>query len=178
MNSQKITKVNLEKIWNVACGTWKTKIENYAKRNVFGNDVELSAAEIDEMFAAANKDQIKVLLKFFKREKSIMERITSYEAACKELGLDAKTPRSAFERICIMIKAINQGWVPDWKNHSQAKWYNWYEADRNGVPSVCACAYGYSIWDSPSALYIKNQELARHIQKIADKDYKEYLQII
>jgi hypothetical protein len=61
-NMNKIKKSDLGKIHNVACSTWKSKLETYAQRNPFGDSIELSDSEIDEMFAAATSSQVPVLV--------------------------------------------------------------------------------------------------------------------
>lgn len=175
MNTQKISKENLKSIWDVACPTWKEKLASYASRNTWENYVELSGDEVNEMFEASDVPQTKILLKFLKKEISdITQRVTSYETACKELGVEALV-RSPFEKLSIIIKALNQGWKPDWKNKSEYKYYNYYEADSNGNPVFCGCRCGYTTWYYPSALYYKNRELALYGQKIADNEYKNYL---
>jgi len=65
MDTITVTKKELEKIHNVACPNWKLKIESYANRNVFGNDVELTKKEVEAMFKASDKNQTKVLESIF-----------------------------------------------------------------------------------------------------------------
>jgi len=71
-----VTKKELGKIYEVACTTWKAKIQDLTLRNPFGADIELSQTEIDEMFKAATKDQIPTLESIFgKQEKIDFDRI-------------------------------------------------------------------------------------------------------
>jgi hypothetical protein len=76
-NMNKVNKSDLGKIHNVACDTWKSKLEKYAQRNPFGDSIELSDSEIDEMFAAATSSQIPVLVSILgeRREKIDWNRI-------------------------------------------------------------------------------------------------------
>jgi hypothetical protein len=69
MDTITVTKKELEKIHNVACPDWKFKIESYANRNIFGNDVELTKKEVEEMFTASDKNQTKVLESIFGEQK-------------------------------------------------------------------------------------------------------------
>jgi hypothetical protein len=69
MDTITVTKKELEKIHNVACPDWKLKIESYANRNIFGNDVELTKKEVKEMFTASDKNQTKVLESIFGEQK-------------------------------------------------------------------------------------------------------------
>jgi hypothetical protein len=61
-NMNKVKRSGLRKIHNVACSTWKSKLETYAQRNPFGDSIELSDSEIDEMFDAATSSQVPVLV--------------------------------------------------------------------------------------------------------------------
>lgn len=62
------------------------------------------------------------------------KKITSYEVACKALGLkpvsdavftafgeDAKT-MAAYHKLCVITRAINEGWQPDWSNRKEEKY--------------------------------------------------------
>jgi hypothetical protein len=76
-NMNKVNKSDLGKIHKVACDTWKSKLEKYAQRNPFGDSIELSDSEIDEMFAATTTSQIPVLVSILgeRREKIDWEKI-------------------------------------------------------------------------------------------------------
>jgi hypothetical protein len=63
-----IKKSDLKKIYDVACLTWQGKIEKLATRNPFGDDVELTQSEIDEMFKAADSTQTRVLEEVFGKQ--------------------------------------------------------------------------------------------------------------
>lgn len=63
-----VKKSDLKKIYDVACLTWQGKIEKLATRNPFGDDVELTQSEIDEMFKAADSSQTKVLEEVFGKQ--------------------------------------------------------------------------------------------------------------
>ena len=41
-NMNKVKKSDLGKIHNVACSTWKSRLETYAQRNPFDDSIELS----------------------------------------------------------------------------------------------------------------------------------------
>ena len=32
----------------------------------------------------------------------------------------------AYKKLKVVAKAINQGWVPDWDNKNQSKWWPWF----------------------------------------------------
>ena len=174
MNKQTITRENLGEIAAIACQSWKSKLEEYARRNPYGSTIEFTDSEVDEMFNAADLNQKPTLLKFFKQQKGITERVTCYTTACQELGITPDSKASGYERLKTIIKALNQGWFPNWENDNEYKWYNWFKSVK-GVPSFIDCDCVYSGWGCPSALYFKTEALARHCAKIAEKEYQEYL---
>lgn len=180
MNKQIITRENLQKIHAVACTNWKTKLESYATRNPFGTDIELTQAEVDEMFKASDENQTKILKKFFTIPVDVRDKIKSFLDACKYLGINPKSVYSsedskndiAFKKLKIIIKALNEGWYPDWENENEYKWVNYFKM--KGGFSCWATTYFNTGTRVPSALCLKNQELALHAVKIALKEYEEY----
>jgi hypothetical protein len=64
-NMNTISRTDLGKIHNIACSTWKKKIENLGSRNPFSLTVELTQSEVDEMFKAATPDQRPTLVNIF-----------------------------------------------------------------------------------------------------------------
>lgn len=179
--SQTIAKTNLKAIHDIACSSWKTKIEGYAKRNLFDSEIELSQDEIDEMYNASDAKQKKVLDKFFTRPKSIMDSVNSFEDACKVLDIDKEdvfnpkfdSPNDiAFKKLKVIIKALNQGWYPNWENENEYKYWVWWTM--KGGFSYYTVIYYAASTAVPSALCLKTRELTEHASKIAYKEYKEY----
>jgi len=72
-NMKKIKKTDLQKIHDVACSTWKDKIKEIAKREIFGDTVELTQSEINEMFSAANTKQTEVLESVFGKQQKELD---------------------------------------------------------------------------------------------------------
>jgi hypothetical protein len=60
-----VKKAELERIHEVACSTWKSKIAELTLRNPFGDGIELTQTEVDNMFAAATESQRPVLVAVF-----------------------------------------------------------------------------------------------------------------
>jgi hypothetical protein len=65
MKTNTISRTDLGKIHNIACSTWKTKIENLGSRNPFSGTIELTQSEVDEMFKAATPSQRPTLVNIF-----------------------------------------------------------------------------------------------------------------
>lgn len=180
METQTINRENLKKIYDIACSGWKTKIENYAKRNPFQDEIELTQSEINEMFNASDDNQKAVLNKMFKRPLSIMDRVKSFKDACEVLGIKIDSVFSstddksdiAFKKLKIIIKALNEGWYPNWENESEYKYYNYFRM-KGVFSSWRTRTYGTNA-AVPSALCLKSSVLAIYVAEIALQEYKEY----
>jgi len=68
-----VKKSDLKKIYDVACSTWQGKIEKLATRNPFGDDVELTQSEVDEMFKASDSSQTRVLEEVFGKQQQVLD---------------------------------------------------------------------------------------------------------
>lgn len=71
----------------------------------------------------------------------ITDRVKTFEDACEVLGLNPSTvyddpanaaDEIAYRKLKIIIKALNEGWTPDWDNSSQAKWRPWFYLNAPG----------------------------------------------
>ena len=58
--------------------------------------------------------------------KDIKTQINSYKDACIYLGKECDESVSASEKIKTIIKAFNQGWVADYSNSDQYKYYPYW----------------------------------------------------
>jgi hypothetical protein len=178
---QTIKKTDLKVIYDIACKEWKIKIENYAKREPFNNEIDFSQSEIDEMFEVATVEQKKVLNKFFTKTKSIIDRVKSFEDACGVLGINKSDQFNtkvdtindiAFKKLKIIIKVLNEGWYPNWQDTNEKKYYIWWNT-RGGF-SLIAVDFNHGFTRVPSALCFKSSELAKHAAMIAIEEFKIY----
>ena len=75
--------------------------------------------------------------------------IKTFEDACTKLALDPtklpdtslipeefSRPIIAAYKLMIIFKAINQGWIPDWNDYDQYKYYPWF--------GVLSSGFGFS----------------------------------
>jgi hypothetical protein len=67
-NMIKIKREQLLEIHNIACSTWKSKIEQLATKSLFGTEIELTQAQVDEMFKAATSTQLPTLENIFGKQ--------------------------------------------------------------------------------------------------------------
>lgn len=83
----------------------------------------------------------------FKEES--FEGIKTFELACEALNVDPKNVYSvielpdeiAYKKLKVIVKAVNQGWTPDWNNTNQRKWWPWFNLSSGFgfAGSVCDC---------------------------------------
>jgi|ERR1035437_654335 hypothetical protein len=178
--NQTITRNNLKEIYDVACSSWKSKLEGYASRNPFDSEIQLSQTEIDEMFKASGSSQIKLLKKFFSVPLDIRDKVKSFIDACNILNVDPKSVFSstddkidiAFKKLIIIIKALNEGWWPNWENENEYKYMNYWRM-KGGFSFYGTSDYFTGTY-VPSALLLKDNNLAVHAAEIAKEEYREY----
>ncbi|MCL4483871.1 MAG: hypothetical protein M1445_14880 [Bacteroidetes bacterium] len=121
-------------------------------------------------------------------DEEIVEMIKTVEDAERLCGKDEKlnlnltdTDKSveAYKKLRFVIRQLNQGWVPDWSNLSQRKWFNWFYFS-TGV--YCRFSYSYSYNDAASAtaragsrLCFKSRALAEYAAVQFKSLYEDYL---
>jgi hypothetical protein len=123
---------------------------------------------------------------------SITEQVKTFEDACMVLDLDPaqlpivenlpeKDRRSivAYYMLTIIIRALNEGWEPDFSNWNQWKYWNWFFAESGAAAGF---VYSYSPYaasnsDTPfgSRLCFKTRELATYAREQFRDLYFEYL---
>lgn len=133
-----------------------------------------------------------IMLVYPKKEEKkgkIIDRVNSYEDACKELGRQPYNEDSlmklgltkndiAYQKMVVIVEALNEGWKPDVCNSDVERWYPWFKP--NGSPS--SFAFDVSDFDyvivsagSGSRLALKSYELANYCGKQFVELWKEML---
>ena len=114
--------------------------------------------------------------------------IKTFEDACKKLGIDPlKLPEVAFipeefqkpiiaaYKLMIIFKAINNGWVPDWNNWDQYKYYPWFRVLSSGFGfGHSDYDYGHSDTFAGSRLCTDTSEKALYIAEQFKAEYVDY----
>ena len=139
------------------------------------------------------------------RPEDVKERVKSYEDACEELGIpvvtdwgDMKIDEIAYAKLKTIVWALNEGWVPDWEDSDQYKywvWFNmsdlnqWYSrvvarscdfSDANGGVAYAYCYYtsAYTSSGYGSRLALKSRDLAIYCGNTFASLWAEYLLIL
>ena len=115
-----------------------------------------------------------VIKKTNKESGDIKDRVKTYEDACAELGrqpynedalmkLGLTRNDIAYQKMVVIVEALNEGWKPDVCDSNVRRWYPWFKP--NGSPSSFAffdsdCVYVFAYAGSGSRLALKSEELA------------------
>ncbi|MDN3672637.1 hypothetical protein QWY99_06160 [Flavobacterium branchiarum] len=117
----------------------------------------------------------------------IKERVKSLNDALRENGVSEKKFREscegmspdevAYKMIKEIVKAFNEGWVPDWSDSSQNKYYPWFKmgSPSGGGFSYDDCAYWHTYSFVGSRLCFKSADLAKHAGQLFESIYKDFL---
>lgn len=125
----------------------------------------------------------------------MIEKIKTFKDACIELRIPVKkialndtvsdiaNSADAFYQLCIIIRALNQNWIPDLKDWRQDKWYNWFYVDfSRGASAGLATSYAihapsYAYADVGGRLCLKSKALAIYARTQFLSLYEQYLLI-
>jgi hypothetical protein len=106
--------------------------------------------------------------------------IRTFAEACKKLKLDPvkslpkvghlpKAERAyytAFAKLTIIVKALNDGWVPDWNDGLWNKWRPWFYLNNPGFRfGVSSCTRASSRAGGGSRLCLKSEALSDYCGK-------------
>jgi hypothetical protein len=122
--------------------------------------------------------------------------IKSYEDACRALNIDPEQlpvvnhlPEDlrkaliAAYKLYIVFKAINNGWIPNWFDHKQYKYFPWFEVEAS---KELSSGFGFSDSDCDCAstdagvgsrLCTDTSEKALYIANQFESEYKDFLLI-
>lgn len=119
--------------------------------------------------------------------KTITERVQTFEDALEETGEsisnfkrrteDHEPDTLAYEKIKVIVKALNAGWTPNWDNGSEYKYFPYFDMRSGSGFSYATYAYWYSITIVGSRLCFKSSELAKYAGTQFTDIYKAYFTI-
>lgn len=144
--------------------------------------LQLSEQKARELYRSGSKELKTVLEEFFGKDffsQDVTERVKTYLDACHELGrepLDEKKLLElgltehdiAYQKLLLIIEALNEGWKADVCDANVRRWYPWFEP--NGSPSSVAfdgsiCVDAAAGAGCGSRLCYKTRELAAYSAK-------------
>ncbi|MCQ9638646.1 hypothetical protein MP478_04530 [Chryseobacterium sp. WG14] len=151
--------------------------------------METLKIQIPEGFQVESFDKLTGEVKLSPKPKNILEVIKTFSDVLDYLGIDEDEfnenndeltqDEIAYRQIKLIVKALNEGWVPDWQNSNQTKYFPWFKM---GSSSGSGFSYDdYDGWDTDSAvgsrLCFKSRELAEYAGKQFTEIYKKYMTI-
>lgn len=119
--------------------------------------------------------------------KNVMDRVKTFEDACREVGViphkvynpmaDSKD-EIAYKKLKIIAKALNEGWVVDWNNEKESKYFPYFDMrKRPGSGFVGSCFYWVTYSFVSSRLTYKTSTLAAYAGKQFEVEYYDYMVI-
>lgn len=119
-------------------------------------------------------------------EKRSFKDIKTFEDACEELGIDDPeslftgndTPDEiAYKKLKVVVKAINQGWVPDWGNTNERNWWPWFNLSSGFGFSHSGYVYGYANAYVGSRLCFESEAKSNYAATQFIDLYKQFLML-
>ena len=144
-NTQTIKREHLRELYKISCNNWKEEIANLALLSS-KDEIEVENGLINKAYDQADSSQRKVLDKYFKKiSNNIQDKIKNLDDVYKHLGVDREDvipykksknklqkAANAFVDINHISLALNEGWVANFKDPNQYKYYPWFERKSNG----------------------------------------------
>lgn len=109
-----------------------------------------------------------------KENKKITELVKTFEDARKLTGrpdvpdfsnlpTDMRKHFEAQYKMIVIAEALNEGWIPDWDNYNECKYYPWFEMSPSSF-AFCGSFYvhAYANAGSGSRLKFRTRELAKY----------------
>jgi hypothetical protein len=117
-------------------------------------------------------------------QQKITDRVKTWEDACNVIGVDPDEiytgeadaddkARSAFDKLMVIVKALNEGWKPDWTDEDEYKWYPWFDLSEGFA--YYDVFYDYTASYVGSRLCFKSRELAEYAAKQFLSLYKDFM---
>lgn len=163
----------------------KNEIENCVGKKIISTTISyLENNEVNVTFSFnAKLEDVKSLI--IGEDDNDVSRIKTFADACIECGtieeefndkflnLNLSTDVIAYEKLKIIVKALNKEWVPNWEDSNEYKYFAYF----NGFSGI-HCAYSTigSVSSSKLGPYIcfKTKELAKYAQKQFEDIYKDF----
>ena len=154
--------------------------------------LQISEQKAIELYKSGSSELKSILEESFGKDffsQKITDRVKTYEDACTELGISPLNEDKlmdlgltkhdiAYQKLATIVKALNEGWVPDVCDSSVYRWYPWFNT--NGSPSSFAFddsfyATALAGAGSGSRLCLKSKELSEYCSKQFIDLWKQFI---
>lgn len=118
---------------------------------------------------------------------NITDRVKTFEDALEEADEETKrryqetindddTPdECAFKKLKLIIKVINEGWYPNWKDSDEKKWWPWFIVSSGFGFSTSSYDFTYANTIVGSRLCFASKEKSDYVAQQFIDLYKEFL---
>ena len=112
------------------------------------------------------------------------EEIQTFQDACRKLGVDASDPmyyqgtkdEIAYKKLKVVIQALNDGWLADFNQREQWKYYPWFRvSDNAGLKLATVCPQNAAVMVSGDWLCSKSKEIATYAAEQFSGLYLDFL---
>lgn len=139
--------------------------------------------EIAQKMLQSNEESLRDLaLLHYPELGSIMDRVKTYEDACRitgdypDLHQGLSRAEIAYRKLCVIIKALNEGWKPCFGDSNQYKYFPYFKLEDG-----CQVFDGVDFWvpraDVPAPSFFKSRELAEYAGTQFIDLYRDWLQM-
>lgn len=145
--------------------------------------------EIPNGFEIEKFDTTTGVVSFKETPKNIKERIKTFADVLNHLNIDEddfnqenedlEDDEIAYRQIKLISKAFNDGWVPDWTNSNEYKYFPWFKMGSSSGVGFSCDVYDYWITFSNVGfrLCFKSSELAKYAGTQFLDIYKKFMTI-
>jgi hypothetical protein len=150
--------------------------------------LKLEKSTAIKIFKKASEEIREILISSFGPEcftGKITDRIKTYDDAWKEA--DDATRKdceifptdtgdvAAYKKLKLISRVINQGWIPNWDNSDQYKWFPYFKLSSGVSFSASYYSYANTGADVGSRLCLETKEKATYAGKQFTEIYKDFL---
>ncbi len=154
--------------------------------------LQIEATKAKQLYPSASTEFKAMLEDSFGKDffsGKITDRVKTYADACVELGIEPETDESlsklgftkdeiAYRKLKVIVKALNEGWEPDWTNDNQYKYYPWLVySDSSAAFRFYDTYYTYTSTYVGSRLCFKTRDLAAYAGTQFINMYNDYLNL-
>ena len=142
----------------------------------------LNKKEAIERLTAIEEEtkQLRKIIEKADMPKNIMELVKTFEDACEVLGIEVTFNENdtkdeiAYKKLKIVFKALNEGWVLDWSNSNEVKYYPYFKMSPFGFDDT-----HYGGWDTcsnaGSRLCGKTDTIAEYAGRQFEDLYRDFM---
>lgn len=138
----KVEKRNAIKAWKEGNAETKKALENLYGKEVFNQKITDIVKTFDDAYEMAGRPRIPDFCEFSGADRSFFEHMWE---------------------MSIIVKALNEGWEPDWDNDNEPKYYPYFYMSPSGFAFSVTCnAFTPAAAGCGSRLRFRTSELARY----------------